>query len=86
MQRQFILGVQTASKVNSTYSRIAKAAGIASTAPPSRQILSGQSEALGEVGPRSLYHLQSGGRLQQMLYKVQDSMQTHLKVCEVRSE
>ena len=54
-----------ASKVNSSYSRIAKAAGINSTCFASN--FPGQSKKVGEISPRSLYHLQPSGWFQQML-------------------
>ena len=53
-----------ASKVNSSYSRIAKAAGIASTPPASCQI---SQDNLRKWEKRSFYHLQPSGWLQQML-------------------
>ena len=73
-----------ASKVNSRCSRIAKAAGIASTAPASRQI-SQDSLRRWEKSAReaSIICNQAAG-FNRCLYKVQDSMQAQLKV--VKSE
>ena len=73
-----------ASKVNSTYSRIAKAAGIASTPPASRQI-SQYNLRRWEKSAReaSIIYNQAAG-FNRCLYKVQDNMQSQLKV--IKSE
>ena len=69
-----------ASKVNSTYSRIAKAAGIASTAPPSRQISQDNLRRWEKSAREASIICNQAAAFNRCLYKVQDSMQTHLKV------
>ena len=69
-----------ASKVNSTYSRIAKAAGIASTAPPLRQISQDNLRRWEKSAREASIICNQAAAFNRCLYKVQDSMQTHLKV------
>ena len=72
------------SKVNSTYSRIAKAAGIASTAPPSRQISQDNLRRWEKSAREASITCNQAAAFNRCIYKVQDNMQTQLKV--VKSE
>ena len=72
------------SKVNSMYSRIAKAAGIASTAPASRQISQDSLRRWEKSACEASITCNQAAAFNRCLYKVQDSMQTQLKV--VKSE
>ena len=72
------------SKVNSTYSRIAKAAGIASTAPPSRQISQDNLRRWEKSAREASITCNQAAAFNRCIYKVQENMQTQLKV--VKSE
>ena len=68
------------SKINSTYSRIAKAAGIASTPPPSRQISQDNLQRWEKSAREASIICNQAAGFNRCLYKVQDSMQSQLKV------
>ena len=68
------------SKVNSTYSRIAKAAGIASTPPASRQISQDNLRRWEKSAREASIICNQAAGFNRCLYKVQDSMQSQLKV------
>ena len=69
-----------ASKINSTYSRIAKAAGIASTPPASRQISQDNLRRWEKSAREASTICNQAAAFNRCLYKVQDSMQSQLKV------
>ena len=73
-----------ASKVNSMYSRIAKAAGIASTPPASRQISQDNLRRWEKSARKASIICNQAAGFNRCLYKVQDSMQSQLKV--IKSE
>ena len=68
------------SKINSTYSRIAKAAGIASTPPASRQISQDNLRRWEKSAREASIICNQAAGFNRCLYKVQDSMQSQLKV------
>ena len=72
------------SKVNSTYSRIAKAAGLASTAPPSRQISQDNLRRWEKSAREASITCNQAAAFNRCVYKVQENMQTQLKI--VKSE
>ena len=67
------------SKVNSTYSRIAKAAGIASTPPASRQISQDNLRRWEKAAREASTICNQAAAFNRCLYKVQDNMQSQLK-------
>ena len=69
-----------ASKINSTYSRIAKAAGITSTPPASRQISQDNLRRWEKSAREASTICNQAAAFNRCLYKVQDSMQSQLKV------
>ena len=69
-----------ASKINSTYSRVAKAAGIASTPPASRQISQDNLRRWEKSAREASTFCNQAAAFNRCLYKVQDSMQSHLKI------
>ena len=69
-----------ASEINSTYSRIAKAAGIASTPPASRQISQDNLRRWEKSAREASTICNQAAAFNRCLYKVQDSMQAQLKV------
>ena len=73
-----------ASKVNSSYGRIAKAAGIASTPPASRQISQDNLRRWEKSARKASVICNQAAGFNRCLYKVQDSMESQLKV--IRSE
>ena len=73
-----------ASKINSTYSRIAKAAGIASTPGTSRQISQDNLRRWEKSVREASTFCNQAAAFNRCLYKVQDSMQSHLKI--IKSE
>ena len=74
-----------ASKVNSSYSCIAKAASIASTAPALRQISQDNLRRWEKSAREASIICNQAAAFNRCLYKVQDSMQTHLKVMKSES-
>ena len=73
-----------ASKVNSSYSRIAKAAGIASTPPASRQISQDNLRRWEKLARKASTTCNQAAAFNRCLYKVQENMQAELKT--VKSE
>ena len=73
-----------ASKVNSTYSRIARAAGIASTPPASCQISQDNLRRWEKSAHEASVICNQAAWFNRCLYKVQENMQSQLKV--IRSE
>ena len=73
-----------ASKVNSSYSRIAKAAGIASTPPASRQISQDNLRRWEKLAREASTTCNQAAAFNRCLYKVQENMQAELKT--VKSE
>ena len=69
-----------ATKVNSTYSRIDKAAGIASTAPASRQISQDNLRRWEKSAREASIICNQTASFNRCIYKVQDSMQAQLKM------
>ena len=68
-----------ASKVNSTYSRIAKAAGIASTPPASRQISQDSLRRWEKAAREASTFCNQAAAFNRCLNKVQDNMRSQLK-------
>ena len=68
-----------ASKVNSTYSRIARAAGIASTPPASCQISQDNLKRWEKAAREASTICNQAAAFNRCLYKVQDNMQSQLK-------
>ena len=68
------------SKVNSTYSRIARAAGIASTPPPSRQISQDNLRRWEKAAREASTMCNQAAAFNRCLYKVQDNMRSQLKL------
>ena len=68
-----------ASKINSTYSRIAKAAGIASTPPASRQISQENLRKWEKSAREASTFCNQAAAFNRCLYKVQDNMQSQIK-------
>ena len=69
-----------ASKVNSTYSRIARAAGIASTPPASRQISQDNLRRCEKSACEASTICNQAAGFNRCLYKVQENMQSQLKL------
>ena len=67
------------SKVNSTYSRIARAAGIASTPPPSRQISQDNLRRWEKAAREASTMCNQAAAFNRCLNKVQDNMRSQLK-------
>ena len=72
-----------ASKVNSTYSRIARAAGIASTPPASRQISQDNLRRWEKAACEASTMCNQAAAFNRCLYKVQDNMQSQLKTIKM---
>ena len=71
------------SKVNSTYSRIARAAGIASTPPPSRQISQDNLRRWEKAAREASTMCNQAAAFNRCLYKVQDNMRSQLKAIKL---
>ena len=72
-----------ASKVNSTYSRIARAAGISSTPPASCQISQDNLRWWEKAAREALTMCNQAATFNRCLYKVQDNMQSQLKTIKL---
>ena len=71
------------SKVNSTYSRIARAAGIASTPPPSRQISQDNLRRWEKAAREASTMCNQAAAFNRCLNKVQDNMRSQLKAIKL---
>ena len=77
--RQFLVGVSVCSKLNSSYNRIARKAGMASTPPASRKIPSGDGSR--QPGKAQFFCNQAAS-FNCCMFKVQQDMNSQLKtVC-----
>ena len=84
IRRLYTLGIRTRQRSIILTAVIAKAAGIASTAPPSRQISQDNLRRWEKSAREASITCNQAAAFNRCIYKVQDNMQTQLKV--VKSE